>query len=69
MDIIFLKYASSSILRNNVDDTKKAHHKLAFSSMVVNHFENNTIRWKKLATIVSGRKNCCEFLAFYGVIT
>ena len=38
-------------------NTKKEHHKLAFWSMVENHFENNTIRCKKLTTIVSGRKN------------
>ena len=37
--------------------TKKEHHKQAFWSMVENHFENNTIRCQKLATIVSGRKN------------
>ena len=33
------------------------HHKLAFSSMDENNFEDNTIICKKLATIASGQKN------------
>ena len=36
---------------------KTEHHKQAFWSMVENHFENNTIRCKKLVTIVLGWKN------------
>ena len=36
---------------------KKEPHELASWSMIENHFENNTIRYTKLATSVSGRKN------------
>ena len=42
-----------------ISSTKKEHHKLTFKSMVEKYFENNTIRYKELATNVSGRNNCC----------
>ena len=53
----FYTKISSFAIINPTFNTKKKHHKLAFWSMVENHFENNTIRCEKLATIVSGQKN------------